>query len=34
VNQSSIGASPRTVKREWAKARSWLYGELYPDMED
>ncbi|MEP6833138.1 MAG: sigma-70 family RNA polymerase sigma factor [Gemmatimonas sp.] len=25
----SIGL--RTVKRDWAKARSWLYRELYPD---
>jgi RNA polymerase sigma factor (TIGR02999 family) len=27
----ALGVSPRTVKRDWAKARSWLYAELYPD---
>lgn len=21
----------RTAKRDWAKARSWLYQEMYPD---
>jgi len=30
----ALGVSVRTVKRDWAKARSWLYGELYPDMVD
>ena len=24
----SIGVSPRTVKREWAVARAWLFREL------
>ena len=27
----SIGL--RTVKRDWAKARSWLYRELHPDAD-
>ena len=27
---AALGVSPRTVKRDWAKARSWLYDELYP----
>ena len=30
----ALGVSARTVKRDWAKARSWLFGELYPDMVD
>jgi len=30
----ALGVSVRTVKRDWVKARSWLYGELYPDMVD
>lgn len=25
-----IGVSDRTVRREWVKARAWLYSELYP----
>ncbi|HMU62224.1 MAG TPA: sigma-70 family RNA polymerase sigma factor [Gemmatimonadales bacterium] len=28
----ALGTSTRTVKRDWAKARSWLYQALYPDM--
>jgi len=28
----ALGTSARTVKRDWAKARSWLYQELYPDV--
>jgi RNA polymerase sigma factor (TIGR02999 family) len=28
----ALGTSARTVKRDWAKARSWLYQALYPDM--
>lgn len=28
----ALGVSPRTVKRDWAKARSWLYADLYPDQ--
>ena len=27
----SLGIGLRTVKRDWAKARSWLYQALYPD---
>jgi RNA polymerase sigma factor (TIGR02999 family) len=27
----AIGIGLRTVKRDWAKARSWLYQSLYPD---
>lgn len=27
----TLGIGLRTVKRDWAKARSWLYHELYPD---
>ena len=27
----ALGVGLRTVKRDWAKARSWLYQELYPD---
>jgi RNA polymerase sigma factor (TIGR02999 family) len=27
----AIGVGVRTVKRDWAKARSWLYAELYDD---
>lgn len=27
----ALGMSARTVKRDWAKARSWLYESLYPD---
>lgn len=26
-----LGIGLRTVKRDWAKARSWLYQELYPE---
>jgi RNA polymerase sigma factor (TIGR02999 family) len=25
-----VGVSPRTVERDWAKARAWLYQEIYP----
>ena len=25
----ALGVGLRTVKRDWAKARSWLYAELY-----
>ena len=25
-----LGVSDRTVRREWVKARAWLYSELYP----
>ncbi len=27
----ALGIGLRTAKRDWAKARSWLYQELYPD---
>jgi RNA polymerase sigma factor (TIGR02999 family) len=27
----TLGIGLRTAKRDWAKARSWLYGEMYPD---
>jgi RNA polymerase sigma-70 factor, ECF subfamily len=27
----ALGVSSRTVRREWVKARAWLYTELYPD---
>jgi len=30
----ALGTSTRTVKRDWAKAKSWLYQSLYPDMVD
>lgn len=26
-----LGISGRTVRREWVKARAWLYSELYPE---
>jgi RNA polymerase sigma factor (TIGR02999 family) len=28
----ALGVGLRTVKRDWAKARSWLYQEIYPDV--
>ena len=28
----SLGIGLRTAKRDWAKARSWLYQALYPDV--
>lgn len=28
---AALDLSLRTVQREWAKARSWLYREIYPD---
>jgi len=30
----ALGTSVRTVKRDWAKARSWLYDALYPEALD
>ena len=27
----ALGVGLRTVKRDWAKARSWLYQEIFPD---
>ena len=29
----ALGMSPRTVARDWAMARAWLYGELNRDLE-
>lgn len=29
----ALGISARTAKRDWAKARSWLFREMYPDPE-
>jgi RNA polymerase sigma-70 factor, ECF subfamily len=28
---AALGVSTRTVRREWVKARAWLYAELYPE---
>ena len=28
---AALGVGLRTVTRDWAKARSWLYQEIYPD---
>lgn len=28
-----LGVTPRTAQRDWAKARAWLYRELYPDAD-
>lgn len=28
---AALGVSTRTVRREWVKARAWLYTELYPE---
>jgi RNA polymerase sigma factor (TIGR02999 family) len=30
----ALGIAVRTVKREWTKARSWLYQQLYPQDRD
>jgi DNA-directed RNA polymerase specialized sigma24 family protein len=27
----ALGVSERTVRREWVRARAWLYAELYPE---
>jgi len=27
----ALGVSERTVRRDWVKARAWLYSRLYPD---
>jgi RNA polymerase sigma factor (TIGR02999 family) len=29
----ALGIGLRTAKRDWAKARSWLYQEIYPDLQ-
>ncbi len=31
---TALDVSARTVKRDWAKARAWLYEALYPDSVD
>jgi hypothetical protein len=28
-----LGVSERTVRRDWIKARAWLYRILYPEDE-
>ena len=28
-----LGTSERTIQRDWARARAWLYKELYPEQE-
>ena len=28
---AALGVSERTVRRDWVKARAWLYQSLYPD---
>jgi RNA polymerase sigma factor (TIGR02999 family) len=30
----ALGISLRTAKRDWAKARSWLFQEIYPESVD
>lgn len=30
----ALGVSERTVRRDWVKARAWLYSRLYPDTSD
>ena len=30
---AALGVSERTVRRDWVKARAWLYRELYPEKE-
>ncbi len=30
---SALGITARTVRRDWVKARAWLYQRLYPDGE-
>jgi RNA polymerase sigma factor (TIGR02999 family) len=29
----ALGVSERTVRRDWVKARAWLYLELYPEQD-
>jgi len=29
----ALGIAVRTIRRDWAKAKSWLFRELYPDTE-
>jgi hypothetical protein len=28
---AALGISPRTATRDWAKAKSWLHREIYPE---
>jgi DNA-directed RNA polymerase specialized sigma24 family protein len=28
-----LGISERTVRRDWVKARAWLYKAMYPEKE-
>jgi DNA-directed RNA polymerase specialized sigma24 family protein len=28
---AALGVSERTVRRDWVKARAWLYSRLYPE---
>lgn len=30
----AMGLSERTVRRDWVKARAWLYARLYPEQSD
>jgi RNA polymerase sigma factor (TIGR02999 family) len=30
----ALGVSERTVRRDWVKARAWLYSALYPEDRD
>ena len=30
---NALGVSERTVRRDWVKARAWLYRELYPELQ-
>ena len=30
---SALGVTARTVRRDWVKARGWLYRELHGDMD-
>lgn len=31
---AALGVTSRTVRREWVKARAWLYAELYPESAE
>jgi hypothetical protein len=28
-----LGVTDRTVRRDWVKARAWLYRAMYPEQE-
>ena len=30
----ALGVSERTVRRDWVKARAWLYAKLYPEHSE